>query len=153
MAANKPDVFIQQGFDCIIKSVYDVYTPKITVGEFYGGIYQINLNNYVQSYYINRVTDTLITSDHQTLYICQYSSPFPDDTVDTEYPPYPYGVVWKVNLADPQLIPILIYPTFVGQTNLFSKIGPGNEEFPFPSDETKPFYYLSMTPMDRLFIT
>ena len=142
MAAVKPDVFVQQGFDCIIKSVYDVYTPSITVGKFYGGVYNINLNNYVQAYYINRVTDTLISSDHKTLYICQYSSPFPDDTVDTEFPPYPYGVVWKVNLNDPELIPILIYPTFVGTTDLYQAMGPGsnNEEFPFPSDET--VYYM-----------
>ena len=59
--------------------------------------------------------------------------------------PIPYEL-FESKLSRPTTYTYFDLSNICGADKFILKIGPGNEEFPFPSDETSAFYHLSITP-------
>ena len=109
----KPDEFYQQGNGAFIKKLTQSYSGTNNVSFFTGGRTTINGNLVLFKYYINPVTSLALDTTQTSLYAAQFTAPWMSTTpTDNLYPPYPYGMIWKVPLTDPSYVPIPFYPIF-----------------------------------------
>ena len=98
-----------------IISIYDTYTAIGMPGKFTGG--PSSGGSGIFTYYITPITSVALNSAETFLYAAEYRSPFPSEyPFDLSYNSYPYGIIWKIDTANPTNAPTIFYPTFSGGT-------------------------------------